>query len=98
MIETVEHRDPLTGRLYKAYKDGDAVMLIGPPEGLVDALELPEPFATTLHNIMYARGIFTFGDASKPRALIGALQEALSLDAQKLAEAFSKFEKEEVVQ
>lgn len=97
MIETTEYKDPLTGRLYQAHKDGEAIIPIGPPEGLVDSLELPEPFATTLHNILYARGIFTYADATKPKALIGALQEALTLDAQKLAEAFSKFEKEEVV-
>lgn len=97
MIETVEHKDPATGRLYKAWQDGDAIILVGPPEGLVDSLELPEPFATTLHNVLYRRGIFTFADAAKPKALMGALQEALTLDVQKIAEAFSKFEKEEVV-
>lgn len=97
MIETTEYKDPVTGRLYKALQDGDSVIPIGPPEGLVDALELPEPFATTLHNILYARGILTYADATKPKALIGALQEALTLDAQKLAEVFSRFEKEEVV-
>jgi hypothetical protein len=97
VIETIEYKDPETGRLYKAYQDGDVLITIGPPEGLVDSLGLPEPFATTLHNILYNRGIFTYADASKPRALVGALQEALSLDSQRLAEAFSKFEKEEVV-
>ena len=96
-METIEHRDPETGRLYKALKDFDKLIIIGPPEGLVDSLNLPEPFATTLHNILYARGIFTHTDASKPKILLGALQEALSLDVQRLAEAFLKFEKEEVV-
>jgi hypothetical protein len=97
MIETTEYKDPATGRLYKAHQDGEAVIPIGPPDGLVDSLNLPEPFATTLHNVLYQRGIFTFADAARPRALQGALQEALNLDVQRLAEAFSKFEKEEVV-
>lgn len=97
MIEHIEHRDPETGRLYEALKDGEVLILVGPPEGLVDSLNLPEPFATNLHNVLYHRRIFSYRDASNHRNLLGALQEALNLDAQRLAEAFSKFEKEEVV-
>ncbi len=85
------------GRKYKAYVSPDeqagAFVLVGPPEGLVDTLSLPEPFATTLHNILYKRGIFTYADAAKKNVILGALQEALQIDAQKLAEEFLKYEK-----
>jgi hypothetical protein len=81
--------------MYMALRDGENLMLIGPPEGLVDSLNLPEPFATNLHNVLFRRRIFTFTEASRGTALNGALQEALTLDAQRLTEAFLKFEKQE---
>ena len=94
-MKIIEHVDEL-GRKYKAYSDGgEAVVIIGPPEGLVDDLELPEPFATRLHNIMYARGFFSYQDIAKAGSgLLGALQEALAIDAQKLSEIFFRYEKE----
>ena len=95
-METIEHRDH-KGRLYKALRDGDSIILLGPPEGLVDALALPEPFATNLHNVLYRRKLFSYKDLARGHNnLVGALQEALTLDAQKLTEAFFNFEKEEV--
>lgn len=95
-MEKIEYEDPVTHRMYEAYKDGDEIIIIGPPEGLVDHLRLPEPFATNLHNILYRRRIFTYTQASRNGALQGALQEALQIDAQRLTEAFSDFEKEAV--
>lgn len=90
----------LDGRKYRAYVSPDeqegAFVIVGPPEGLVDGLGLPEPFSTRLHNILYDRGIFTHADASRKNVLLGALQEALQVDAQRLAEEFLKFEKEPV--
>lgn len=97
MMENVEWKDPETGRLYETMQEGDARMIIGPPEGLIDSLNLPEPFATNLHNALYRRKLFTYKKVTADhRNLIGALQEALSLDAQILTEAFYNFEKEEV--
>lgn len=96
-MEAITDRDPVNGRLYSALKDGDEVMRLGPPEGLVDSLGLPEPFASTLHNVLFRRKIFSFTEASRNNVLQGALQEALTLDAQRLTEAFLKFEKQEVV-
>lgn len=88
------------GRKYKAYVSPDeqkgAFVVIGPPEGLVDELKLPEPFATRLHNILYERGIFKYEDAAKRNVMIGVLQEALMVDAQLIVEMFSKFERETV--
>lgn len=93
-METIMHTD-LKGRNYEAIQDGELLIIKGPPEGLVDSLNLPEPFATTLHNILYARRIFNSHDIAKdPRNLLGALQEALMLDVQKLTEAYFKFEQE----
>ena len=84
------------GRKYKALSDGTGHAIIqGPPEGLVDDLGLPEPFATNLHNILYARGLFTPSDvARRPRELQGALQEAMKLDVQRLNEAYIKYSQE----
>lgn len=96
MMERVEWIDPNTQRKYQVMRDelGNDI-IIGPPEGLVDTLKLPEPFATTLHNILYNRGLFNSGEVKKnPSVLIGALQEALNLDVQKLTEAFFIYEKE----
>mgnify|MGYP001571681720 CR=1 FL=1 len=97
-METVEWKDPENGRRYEALQDGSEVILIGPPEGLVDSMNLPEPFATNLHNALYTRHLFTYKDVSRNnKVLHGALQEALTLDAQRLTEAFFKHETEEVV-
>jgi hypothetical protein len=84
------------GRKYVGYSDGNGnVILKGPPEGLVDDLKLPEPLATTLHNVLYARGLLTYDDVMKrSKELIGALQEALNLDVQRLQEAYFKYAQE----
>jgi len=94
-MKVIEHVDEL-GRKYKAYSDGGSdVLIIGPPESLVDELELPEPFATRLHNIMYERGFIVYADVAKANSnLMGALQEALSIDVQRLNEVFFRHEKE----
>src|SRR3990167_11457471 len=97
-MEHTNWKYPLTGRWYAVLEDGDARMVIGPPEELVDRLELPEPFATHLHNILHRRGIFTYQDATrKHQELAGALQEALNLDAQRLHEQYYHLQKEEVL-
>lgn len=96
-MEKVEYKDPETGRLYEAMQDGSAVIIVGPPEGLVDSMGWPEPFATNLHNALYARHVYSFREAQNHRNVQGALQEALQLDVQKLVEVFLKFETEEVV-
>lgn len=96
-MQKIEHRDPLTGRLYEALSDGSALIIIGPPEGLVDAMHLPEPFATNLHNSLYNRHVFTFREAQNPKTIQGALQEALQIDVQKLTEIFLTYETEEVL-
>lgn len=86
-MELIEHTDE-RGRFYKAYQEGEQLLIIGPPEDLMDELELPEQFGTTLHNILYRRGIFTYQDAARNiNNLYGALQEAYQLDVQRLTEA-----------
>lgn len=99
-MKEIIHTDE-KGRKYKVLIDssmGDELsIIIGPPVDLVDELDLPEPFATRLHNNLCDRGIFTFKDLSvNNRAVQGALQEALSIDVQRLAEAYSNYEKETV--
>jgi len=95
-MESIEYVDPVNGRKYEALREGEEVIKMGPPEGLVDALNLTEPFATNLHNVLYRRHIFTYADATRGNVLIGALQEALNMDVQRLTEAFMTFEKEVV--
>jgi hypothetical protein len=86
-MNEITHTDD-RGRKYKAYQDGDKVLIIGPPEDLVDELGLPEDFATRLHNILFRRGIFSYEDAAgNHNNLLGALQEAYRLDVQKLSAA-----------
>lgn len=81
------------GRKQEAFEEGDLVIPIGPPERIVDVLELPEPIATNLHNALHLRGLLTYEDVRKnPNSLQGALQEVLQLDVQKLTEAFYKYE------
>lgn len=93
-MEKIVHIDE-KGRKYDAWKtDKDMVILIGPPEGICDVLGLPEPFATNLHNVLHARGIFTYRDACKPQMLQGALQEAITIDAQRLNEAYFRYEQD----
>ena len=87
----------INGRKYKAYVSPDipagAEVIVGPPEGLVDELGLPEPLATRFHNILYERGIFNYEDAKKKNAVIGAWQEAISVDANHVLEKFSEFQR-----
>ena len=93
-MEKITHIDD-KGRKYIAWK-GELGMniIIGPPEGVVDVLGLPEPFATNLHNVLFARGIMNQRDASRPNALLGALQEALSIDVQRLNEAYFRYKQD----
>lgn len=84
----------INGRKYVVFADenGNGI-IVGPPEGLVDDLGLTEPFATTLHNILFARGLLNYKSVvQNPKELQGALQEAITLDVQKLTEAYFKYE------
>jgi len=98
MMDTKEIIDE-KGRKYLVYVSPDiptgGYVTIGPAD-VVDTLGLPGEIATRLHNILYDRKLFTYKDISAPGAALGALQEALSVDAQKLAEAFALYETEPV--
>lgn len=98
MINTV-HTDE-KGRKYAVLLDGEIgdglSIVIGPPEGLVDTLDLPEPQATRLHNILFDRTLFTYKAITAKGAIQAVLQELFSIDAQRLVEAFHNFEKETV--
>lgn len=89
-IATTDER----GRKIWAFKNGESEIPIGPDPEVVDSLNLPEPFATRLHNILFDRGILTYADASKAQNnLIGILQEALMIDVQALLTAFYNSER-----
>ena len=90
-MEKITHIDD-KGRKYIAWKGEHGMnIIIGPPEGVVDVLGLPEPFATKLHNVLFARNIMNQRDAGRPNALFGALQETLNIDVQRLNEAFFRY-------
>lgn len=96
-MERIIHTDE-KGRRYDAWKgSGDQVVLIGPPEEIVDAIGLPEPFATRLHNILHDRGLLNSREVSRrSKELFSALQEALSVDVQRLNEAYFQYEQEDL--
>jgi len=89
----------MDGRKYMAYVSPDeqqgGYVVVGPPEGLVDSLGLPEPFATTLHNALFDRGLYNYkAIAANQKVAVGVIQEVLGMDAQKLVQAFFQFETE----
>src|SRR6266478_6174290 len=85
------------GRMYEVLREGELEIVVGPPEGLVDSLNLPEPFASNLHNAMFRRKLFNYISINKaPESLRGALQETFMLDVQKLSEAFFRYENQEM--
>lgn len=94
-MEQIEYVDE-RGRRYAALSSGgEGRIIVGPPEGLVDSFNLPEPFATNLHNVLYRLGLLNYSAIkNNPRLLGGALQEAYSVDAARLTEAFFQFERE----
>ena len=91
IIDYVDDR----GRKYKVElpdgaPDADAEMgiFIGPAD-VVDNLGFPEPFATRLHNELYARGLLTLENVqANSRELQAALQAALKVDIQTLYTAY----------
>jgi hypothetical protein len=99
-MRTIEHTDE-RGRKYKVRlpdhapdEDADLGIILGPPD-VVDELELPEPFATRLHNQLYNRGLYTLSDVRKKRTLLqGAIMAAVGVDAQLLTQAYQNSEKE----
>lgn len=95
-----EKEEVIDGRKYRVIYSPDmppgAFVIVGPPDGLMEMMGLPEPFATRLHNILYERRIFSYKDISSGKIASGVLQEALQIDAQILAEAFYNYEKESI--
>ena len=61
---------------------------IGPPD-VVDAVGLPEPLATRLHNLLHQKGLFTAEIVRRqPQALQSALLAALKIDVHLLMDAY----------
>lgn len=68
--------------------------IVGPPPGLVDALNLPEPYATRLHNELHRRGLFRLRDVQRKSADVqAALMAALRVDLQVIVAQFVALEK-----
>jgi len=86
---------PVGERFYERFGEGDMQVIIGPHEGFVDTLGLAPETATRLHNILHRRKLYNYKMASShPQEVVGAIQELYLLDAQKLLEAFYRFEQE----
>jgi hypothetical protein len=61
---------------------------IGPPD-VVDALGLPEPMATEIHNKLFEHKIFTAKDAARnPQKLHSVIQSTFKLCTARMMEAF----------
>ena len=96
-MKKVEHE--VKGRKYlvELPEDSDNTdlgIMIGPPD-FVDELNLPEPFATKLHNQMFSRGLFSLADLRRrPAEVQAALQSAFKLDAATIVNAYHEAEKE----
>ena len=90
------------GRWYKVeLPDGESPdnaamgVPIGPPD-VVDFMEIPEPLATRLHNMLFERDLFTSQDVQRrPRDLQNALTSAFHADVAKFHEAYISLEKGE---
>jgi hypothetical protein len=101
-VREVDYKDE-RGRQYRVLlPDGEGEerasigIPVGPPD-VVETLELPEPFATRLHNELFARGLFTAEIARrKPSELQAAILAAAKVDAQTVYKAF--VETEEAIQ
>jgi len=95
-MKSVTYKDE-KGRLYKVslpddVPDSEAIkgIPIGPPD-IVDALGLPEPFATRLHNELHRRSLWNIREIKRrPGALTAALQATLRVDFQTLSNAYHK--------
>lgn len=94
-MNRIEHEDD-KGRKYDAWQDAEGnIIIIGPPDGLVETMGLQEPTATNLHNALHRRKILNYRDASaNPKDLQGALNEALLIDLQRIHEAYYRYEQE----
>lgn len=101
-MRQVDYKDE-KGRYHRVKLPDDAPddqaplgVLVGPPD-VVDYLNLPEPFATTLHNQLYHRGLFTAKDIRKRSVeLQGAILAALAVDTGRLHEAYVHLENEAI--
>ncbi|NIM48324.1 MAG: hypothetical protein GTO22_03545 [Gemmatimonadales bacterium] len=89
------------GRMYRVLLPPDAPdeeassgIPVGPPD-VVDAVGLPEPMATRLHNLLHKRGLFDVKTVRRtPQALQSAIQSAYRVDVHILMQAYIESEKE----
>lgn len=85
------------GRKYAVEAPDDAVDLsnypfLGPPD-VVDSLDLPEYFATRLHNILYEKELWSMKEIRKQKgALRGVIQSLYKVDVQTLEYAYQQSE------
>lgn len=99
-MKNVDYKDN-RGRWYRVRLPDDATMdqvnigiPVGPPD-VVDALALPEPYATNLHNQLFMRNLFSANDVRKnAAALQGAIMAAMSADVSSLYQAYVDLETE----
>lgn len=65
-------------------------IVVGPQVDLT-TLGLPSDVEVRLHNELYGRGIFTYGDAKRNRAeIVSALQSVFSVDAGRIVDLYSE--------
>ncbi len=75
-------------------EDAEMGIPIGPPD-VVEALMLPEPFATRLHNMLFDHQLWNINAVrKKPKLLFNLLQRALKVDVQLLMHDFRELERD----
>lgn len=65
------------------------------PLDVVDSLDLPEPYATRLHNELHRRKLYRVKDIrARGNELVSALQATFKVDAQLIAEQYALIERD----
>jgi hypothetical protein len=74
-------------------EEAESGIPVGPPD-VVDAIGLPEPQATRLHNAFFDHKLWNAHIVRQnPKLLFGLLQSVLKVDVHKIMEAFSELER-----
>jgi uncharacterized membrane protein len=100
-MKQVEYIDPKGRKYLRMVENAESEEMfqyginIGPPEGIVDGLGLPDKIATELHNQLYQRKLWNIKDINKnPKAVFAALQASFRINQQMIVNAYMQYEQE----
>lgn len=100
-MKKVEYVDPRGRKYLKLVESATSEELyqygitVGPPEGIVDELGLPNELATRLHNQLFQRQLWSMDEVRKnPKGIYAALQATFGINQQMIMNAYMKYEQE----